>query len=937
MTNNNWRILEAAFATATSLEDDAREQMLATFAADHPDLEQRLRNLLAADSEDDQPISQPIARSARELAESAIDPWEHRQLGAWTIQRRIANGGMGAVFLAERSDEQYQQTAALKIMTAQILAKDAVARFRAERQILASLNHPNIAKLIDGGSTDEQLPYLVMEYVDGRPIDRYCDDHQLSISERLVLFNKVCDAVDFAHRNLIVHRDLKPNNILVGQDGEPKLLDFGIAKLLESHSSMQTIAITRQGTALMTPEYASPEQVRGESISVATDVFSLGVLLYQLLTGQSPYGDAISSPKEIERAIVETDPKRPSTVVTSSDEISSNRRSSPSRLRKRLNGDLDNIVMMAMRKEPENRYATVRQFSEDVENFLTRNAVLAHPPSWRYRSSKFLRRNAIPVVTAAFFVATIVSLATFYTLQLKHERDQIQIESNKATQVADFLEGLFENVSPRYGPAGQSDSRREVTARDLLDHGWAEMQVTLQDQPEIRAHLLEVMGHIYFSVDDLDQAKKLVGEAIHLLEAQMLNGRYSRTIVKDYCGALITASWVHRARGEWPEAQAVNDRCLESIQMLPDPAPDMLIAHHHSLAYLYSDLGEFDRAEALFLQTVEFTERRSAADPRKFIQSLSGLGNLYVRSLRPRDARTTYERALQVAKAALGNHNPTTIGVRMDLAGVLSGEEIRAYDEAEKLLQQSLISLQRLYTHDHVLKARGYATIASFYRMTGQHQLALENQRESIRIFERVRGPLSGETLNEKADIGHMYYLAGDFDAAEGVITEVLRQAEAAEPYAKESVEFSILQTFGSLREDQGNYVEAERIYRRAMEIGENRYGADSPYMLVQKENVAWAVGNQGRFDEGDRLYRELLTVTGQASSGVLPEELGRLAETYAEWLDMMQRPKLAANVREEWATQIEVGKQYIDSLTRKEEERIRNADNAKAEELEKK
>ncbi len=930
MTNNNWRILEAAFATATSLKDDAREQMLAAFAADHPDLEQRLRDLLAADSADDQPIAQPIARSARVLAESAIDPWEGRQLGAWTIRRRIADGGMGAVFLADRSDEQYQQTAALKVMTAQILAKDGVARFRAERQILASLNHPNIAKLIDGGSTDEQLPYLVMEYVDGLPIDRYCDDHQLGIAERLALFNKVCDAVDFAHRNLIVHRDLKPNNILVDRNGEPKLLDFGIAKLLESHSSMQTIAITRQGTALMTPEYASPEQVRGESISVATDVFSLGVLLYQLLTGQSPYGDAISSPKEIERAIVETDPKRPSTVVTASDEISSNRKSSPSRLRKRLSGDLDNIVLMAMRKEPENRYATVRQFSEDVENFLSRNPVLAHPPSWRYRSGKYLRRNAIPVATAVVFVTTIVSLTTFYTLQLKHERDQIRIESNKATQVADFLEGLFKNVSPRYGPAGQSDSRREVTARDLLDHGWAEMQTTLQDQPEVRAHLLEVMGHTYFSVDDLDQAKKLVDEAVDLLETQMRNGQFSRAIVEDYCGALTTASWVHRERREWSDAQAVNDRCLDAIQMLPDPAPDILNAHHHSLAYLYSDLGEFDKAEALFLQTVEFTEQRSASNPRDFIQSLNGLGNLYDRRARPPDARVAYERALQVAKSALGNDHPTTIGVQMDLAGVLASDEIRSYDEAEKLLQQSLLSLQRLYTNDHVMKARGYATIALFYQMTGQHQLALENQLEAIRIFERVRGPLSGETLGTKAGIGHMYYLAGDFDAAEDVITNVLRQAEMAEPYAKESVEFGVMQTLGSLREDQGDYVEAERIYRRAMEIGENRYGANSPYMLVQKENVAWAVGNQGRFDEGDRLYRELLTVADQTSSGVVPEELGRLAETYAEWLDMMERPKLAANIREEWATQIEVGKQYIDSLTRKEEERFENADKAK-------
>ena len=355
MTDQDWQHLEKAFTAAVALDGEAREAFVRAFAESHPQLLAQLEAMLGADTGGDTRLRDSIAASVESLSAEKTDPWIGRQFGPWTIRKRLAGGGMGAVFLADRADEAYTQTAALKLMSAQLHSPSAIARFKAERQILANLSHPNIGRLLDGGSTDTGVPFLVMEFIDGEPIDDYCETHVLSVEQRLQLMRKVCDAVDYAHRHLIIHRDLKPSNILVDGNGEPKLLDFGIAKLLDPGD--YDIAETRVGTRAMTPEYASPEQVRGESISTATDVYALGVLLFRLMTGQSPYGQKATSPHDYEQAIVGEAPRKPSTAVTAVGEsgISS---VPPERLRRLLLGDLDNIVLKALQKEPARRYPT---------------------------------------------------------------------------------------------------------------------------------------------------------------------------------------------------------------------------------------------------------------------------------------------------------------------------------------------------------------------------------------------------------------------------------------------------------------------------------------------------------------------------------------------------------------------------------------------------
>jgi eukaryotic-like serine/threonine-protein kinase len=365
----------------------------------------------------------PGAEVIARRAESALQ-WTGRRLGPYRVTEEIARGGMGSVFKAVRADEAYEQIVAIKVVRSHVATELIAQRFRAERQILANLEHPHIARLIDGGQSDDGTPYLVMEYIDGKPIDEYCESRGLSVNERLKLFRDVCSAVQYAHQRLIVHRDLKPSNILVDAVGQVKLLDFGIAKLLDSAQLDEhgnAVAMPTEANA-MTPAYASPEQVKGEAITTASDVYALGVLLYRLLTGRSPYKANTTQPLALAKEIVETDPERPSTVVTQpessrptertvdTDEIKKNIRTiDGKRLQKELRGDLDNVVLMALRKDPTRRYTSTEQLSEDVRRCQNDLPVLARADTFSYRAKKFTLRNRWSVALAVLGVVFLIS------------------------------------------------------------------------------------------------------------------------------------------------------------------------------------------------------------------------------------------------------------------------------------------------------------------------------------------------------------------------------------------------------------------------------------------------------------------------------------------------------------------------------------------------
>jgi serine/threonine protein kinase len=419
-----WAIVKRVFEEVLPLQGEEQSQSLDKACAGHPWLRPEVESLLSAYRHAGDTMEHPAIPPESSTADYPTwDPWLGRKIGRYQPIAKIGEGGMGAVYRAVRVDDHYLKQLAIKVLAQGRVAENDFRRFRNERQILASLEHANIARLLDGGATEDGHPYFVMEYVEGERIDEYCDSHRLTIVQRLKLFREVCDAVQYAHQKLVVHRDLKPANILVTADGTPKLLDFGIAKLLDPELFFQTVNLTATLARPMTPEYASPEQIRGEAVTTASDVYSLGVILYRILTGHPPYNTDSQTPADIARAICEQEPERPSVVIGRSVTIMANdgqpialtpelvstlREGHPALLRKRLTGDLDNIILKALHKDASRRYGSAEQLGDDLGRYLDGLPVHARPDTLFYRVGKYVRRHRIPVVAAALVLLSLL-------------------------------------------------------------------------------------------------------------------------------------------------------------------------------------------------------------------------------------------------------------------------------------------------------------------------------------------------------------------------------------------------------------------------------------------------------------------------------------------------------------------------------------------------
>ncbi|MGH7507297.1 MAG: serine/threonine-protein kinase, partial [Longimicrobiales bacterium] len=526
LSPERWRRVEPILDRVLDLPPAEREAFLDEACAGDPVLRADAEALLEADRQATGFLEAPAASlllAAEALPASAASN-VGTVIGQYRIVRELGRGGMGTVFLAERADGQFDQRVALKLIRGGAVSDDIVHRFLHERQILARLDHPNIAHLIDGGLTGDGQPYFAMELIDGSPITTYCDERGLVIEQRLRLFRAAAEAVACAHRNLVVHRDLKPSNVLVTVDGQVKLLDFGIAKMLEEPEDAR--ALTRSGLYMLTPEYAAPEQVRGGTITTATDVYMLGALLYELLSGHRAHRFDHHTPAELERVICEQDPVPPSTAVIAGSARGAGpargttsgadrRQTVTRRLRRRLHGDLDNIVMKALRKEPDRRYPSVDAMIDDIGRYESGRPVLARRDSFGYRSSKFIRRNRAAVAAAGFVVVSLLAGMTTTTYQARVAAR----ESARAEQVKNFVLDLFELSDP------DLSNGAEITARQLLERGQERVDEELAGQPELQAEMLGVLGSIDHKLGLYDDAAGRFQRAL-ALERQVHGPRH---------------------------------------------------------------------------------------------------------------------------------------------------------------------------------------------------------------------------------------------------------------------------------------------------------------------------------------------------------------------------------------------------------------------------
>lgn len=843
MTKETWGLVERAFEEALALSGDDRQKFVDEFSAEHSEAAEQLVRLLEADAQDDSLISNPVRSSLQLLHASTEDPWLGRQIDAWKITRRIADGGMGSVFLAKRTDGQYDLEAALKVMGSQLVSAGAVARFRAERQILANLNHPGIARLIDGGSTEDGLPYLVMEYVDGVPIDRYCDENKLAIAARLRLFAKVCEAVDFAHRNLIIHRDLKPANILVDVTGNPRLLDFGIAKLLEQGALNQTMAITRESARVMTPEFASPEQVRGEPVAVATDVYSLGVLLYRLLCGRRPYHVRSDMPSELARAIVEDEPSRPSTALVTQDEaevasetISASRHTTLHRLRNRLRGDLDNIALKALRKEPERRYASARAFADDIDRFLGHQPVAARPDSLAYRARKFVRRNRTGVAVAAAIVA-VIAVSVY---QVVEQRNRAELAAAQSQQVTSFLANLFASASPG-NSAGET-----ITAADLLEQGIADID-RLNDQPVVQGRLLHIMGDSYGWLGDHAAADKIFRRALVLLQEHAADDR------GEIANLIRNTADNQRLLRNLDEALVLFNESLEMLQELHGENHGAVAYVHARIGDTLRSMGRLEEARESLERAVEIKEGLGELDDAGGIDILGNL-SLVVDQLGDTERAIEINRdAVERSKTVIGPDHPNTM-IRTGNLGLMLFK-VGKFEEALALNTIAYRYGREIWSTDYQNQSWVAYNRGNVLCQLGRLEEAEAAFLGAVELRERQPGVTGFVTIMATRRLVNFYIDVARYDDAQATIDKAIAITEQVgrapgRDWARMHVQKARISNL------EGKYDEAVALITKARQFPEHLNAASQH---TARRELAIAASHTGRADDASNELRILI------------------------------------------------------------------------------
>ena len=662
------------------------------------------------------------------------------RIGAYRIAALIGEGGMGEVYRAERVVGEFLQLVAIKVLRSDVRSAALIDRFYTERQILARLVHPHIVAILDGGSTEDGRPFLVMQYVDGMPITEWCDRNALSVADRLRLFIRVAETVQFAHAHLVVHRDLKPSNILVTSNGDPQLLDFGIAKLLSGDTPPDPAHITRSEVRLLTPEHAAPEQVRGDAVTTTTDVYGLGVLLYQLLTGARPHSVAGRSMRELERAILEDDPAAPSVIAAD-----------PSR-RRRLRGDLDRIVQMALRKEPERRYASAGQLAEDVERHLQGLPVRAQRDTAGYRIRKFVQRNRALVLGAAAVLLVLLAFGVTATVQarrLARERDRLQREQAATQSVVRLLTDLLERGDPRKGPGGDT-----LRVADLVSASEERID-SLVSEPEIQARMWRVLGELNASRSRYARARDLIQRAY---EQQIRReGSDSAEVARTY-HELARVVLAHE--GETAARPMMEQSVARLRRALGDSHDDVLKAMI-DLADATSDL---DARRSLLADVAGRRGGNTGVDSIDVASALNAQGAERFGRGHHLSAVTMFEGALRILDARLPRDHPNRLAVATNLSSVLA--QIEDIQEAERLALEIVDIRQGAIAPDSAALAAAVANVALIRARRGALDSAEAGLTRSMAIERRVLSPSHSRHDNAVRNLATLVALRGRVDEA---------------------------------------------------------------------------------------------------------------------------------------------------------------------------
>ena len=812
MDKEKFQQIKSILDEALSYKKEERESFLNEKCGNDLELKKEVLSLLNSMETSDDFLEQQ-AENIYETEKRLEDSFIGRQVGNFLIDGKAGTGGMGIVYTGKRNDKEFEQRVAIKILRYGFHSDYHLKRFLLERQALAKLQHPNIARLLDGGRTEDGLPYLVMEFIDGISITEYCDQERLSIEERLKLFSKVCMAVQYAHQNLIIHRDIKPGNILVTKEGIPKLLDFGIAKLLDEDFAEATDGLTKTGVWHFTPEFASPEQINDVTVTTSSDIYSLGVLLYQILSGHKPYHITTASPVSINKVITDENILRPSDVIKKTEEIKSNegevkvlslegisknRSQKPEKLFNHLKGDIDNIVMKAMQKDPSRRYVSAGQFAEDIRRHLVGLPVIARKDTPAYLFSKFVQRHKTGFVLSIFFVlfliASIIMIVREGDIASK-ERDRTKIEAKKLEKVNGFLNGMLTSVDP-------SEIGRDVKVYDVLQRASKNIETELKGQPTIESEIRRSIGNTYTGLGEYGKAK------VHLLKALKLSeqvyGKQSKEVAA----------------------------CL------------------HDLALNYHWLGNFYTADSLYRKAYSIFQKVLSEPIQPMCDNINDFGLIQNDLGHYVTAKKLLEQALSISEKLNGKKSTNVATIMNNLAFTL--DYLKDPTNAEKYYLKSQKLLIELLGEERPEVATTYNNLAFIEIEKGNLPLAKEYFTKSYNLKLKLKGkdhPDVGLALN---NIGGIDFKMKNYDEAMDYFNRAIKQLRKSLP--ENHVWFSNSYFYiGKIFLEKHEYKKAEMYLRKCLAIRKKAYPKGHYLIYAAEGELGILLLKENKLDEAER------------------------------------------------------------------------------------
>ena len=872
MDNSRWERIQELFHKAADLAPVEQDAFLANACDTDAKLIEDVRSMLREDSHPASVLDRGVAEAAHNVLGSA-DPAQVpvQEFGPYRLIRLLGEGGMGLVYLAERKD--LGTHVAIKILRDAWLSPARRERFAAERRTLAQLNHPSIARLYDADALADGTPWFAMEYVEGVPLTEYCRLHHCSVEMRLQLFRSVCEAVQYAHSEAIIHRDLKPSNILVKQDGIIRLLDFGIAKQLESLDA--SVNQTMTGLRLMTPAYAAPEQIRGDRVGIHTDVYSLGVILFELLAGQLPFDLSNLTPAEAASIIAEHEPGKPSSVAKLDVPL---RDASP--MTKAAWADLDVLCLTAIHKDPTRRYRSAEALIRDIDHYLRAEPLEARPDSFSYRMGKFVQRNQRSVTLATATVVLIVGMMAFFTVRLAKARNAALAEAARTERIQKFMLNLFEGGDQEVGP---SDSLRVVT---LVDRGLLEAR-TLNNDPKIQGELYQNLGDIYEKLGKFEQADSLLQTALG--QRKSVFGADSPEVAE----TLVELGLLRDAQGKFEDAERFVREGLAIDKRKLSPSHPSVAQATSALGKVLEDRGSYDAAIQVLQEAVRLQSAQGSSTP-DLAESLTELANSHFYSGHYSVSDSLNQQVLAMDRQLYGDRHPHVADDLINLGAIKY--DLGHYPEAEQFDRQALDITQSFYGPNHPATASALTILGRTLVSEGKNDEAAGLLQQALQIEEQIYGkvhPRVAGTLNE---LGKISQQQGKLDEAEADfrrMADIYRSVYAGNHYY---IGIALCNLAGVYVERK-DYAGAEKLFREALQIYSRTLPADHLNVGIARVRLGRALLLDKRYQDAEaesRVGYEILTKQPGAPERWMQNARTDLAHEY----EALHQPEKAAKFR---------------------------------------